>query len=147
MGTALPSDYRDLVDTYGGFGVADSWFVHHPGSVYDLLDLVGEAKRCAEFIDGCRAVRSAGLRAGVAGGLLIWGSTDDGSVLLWDTLGPPDEWTVVVLPRDGDQFERFEGGVVDFLVEVLGGRRFWSVMPDDFPERPELTALPHSDPS
>jgi hypothetical protein len=56
------------------------------------------------------------------GGLLVWGWTDNGDTLLWDTQDDdPDRWRVVMLPRHEPAAIFFDGGVVAFLVALLRG--------------------------
>jgi hypothetical protein len=58
-----------------------------------------------------------------AGGLLPWGSGVRGGLFFWLTgPGDPDEWPVVAASAEWDHWDRFDGTMCEFLVEVAVGR-------------------------
>jgi hypothetical protein len=66
------------------------------------------------------------------GGLLIWGTTSNGDLCFWDTSEvDPDRWTVVVFWLSARIWDRFDGGVADFLLAALRG---------DYPSAQQLIA-------
>lgn len=64
------------------------------------------------------------------GGLLPFGSTDDGDYLFWLTDGRPDNWRVVVWDRGFGGFEKLDVDVTDFLAGLATGE----VLPKEFPD-------------
>ncbi|WP_309090647.1 SMI1/KNR4 family protein [Phenylobacterium sp.] len=64
------------------------------------------------------------------GGLLPFGTTDNGDELFWLTEGAPDTWRVVVWDRGMQTFETFDCGLTDFLAGLATG----TILPKAFPE-------------
>lgn len=60
-------------------------------------------------------------------GLLMWAGDDNGNSLLWLTEGLPDEWPVMIYPRQGDGFERLELSATSFLAYAFSRRIVCSV--------------------
>lgn len=57
------------------------------------------------------------------GGLLEWGSSDDGDKFYWLTEdSDPNNWTIVELPRHESVIYTFDGGMVEFLLAILSKR-------------------------
>lgn len=142
LGTSLPSDYRALVDAYGLVGVDDEVWIFQPNRPLSGADIACRAARFGEFLDARPALRRAGFASYPRpGGLLPCGYTAGASLIAWQTGGRADGWPLVLLERDGVEFERFDGGIVAFIVALLEGRRFDTVLPEDWPTRPVLSYL------
>jgi SMI1-KNR4 cell-wall len=123
LGTALPADYVELLETYGGgqfdgylyllepFAPNDSYDLMHAADVragaLDLLWSNGEPR--PSFLD------APGQR------LLPWASGDGGEYCYWlVTPGiAPDRWPVVVNEGRGPGWEHFDLGCAAFLLAVL----------------------------
>ncbi|MGK5642423.1 SMI1/KNR4 family protein, partial [Streptomyces sp. URMC 126] len=123
MGTALPTDYKQLVDTYGG-GVFDDaiWLLEPwcPNEFYDLITenedrpdilaqlwALGEPKPAVLEEDGNRVV--------------AWALTENGDYLYW-LVRPgqdPDEWTVMVKEGRGPLWESHPMGCAQFIEAAL----------------------------
>jgi len=141
VGFEFPADYRALVDVYGG------------GSLNDELHLRVPTLRRREFQPGFAGFvdfTTEGLGRSISqmrenalalddgktypfpilpepGGLLIWGSTSNGDVCFWDTSEvDPDRWTVVVFWLSARMWDRFDGGVAEFLLAALRGDCPWA---------------------
>ncbi|MCC3770174.1 SMI1/KNR4 family protein [Streptomyces sp. UNOC14_S4] len=123
LGTALPADFKLLAELYPTFVIGDFLSVALPGP--------GAERGWADGVrDGLETVirdwweggMSIGLPPHPApGGLLPWGESLHGDVFLWTTTGPgPDAWPVTVASRNGGWWH-YEGGVVQFLAELLDG--------------------------
>ncbi|WP_157436293.1 hypothetical protein [Actinospica robiniae] len=55
-------------------------------------------------------------------GLLIWGYNGNTDVCFWDTReADPDRWPVVVFLLSSRSWERFDGGMAEFLLAILRG--------------------------
>ncbi|WP_377273804.1 hypothetical protein [Peterkaempfera sp. SMS 1(5)a] len=121
LGDGLPSDYRDFLAVYGagtiddyiGIGTAlDRSFGHNEKM---LAALTGVARSLAQEEGDCPYPVWPD-----KGGLICWGTTIDCAVLFWDTAGSdPDRWPVVVCNRQRN-FTRLDGGMVEFLIRMLG---------------------------
>lgn len=112
----LPSGYRALVERYG------------PGSIAGLAILTpGHPNRYVD-LDRQTAEQRATLRESAVAppyepdALIPWGIDESGNVVWWLTTGEPDEWPVVANEARGEEWERFDGGAVAFIVALLTGR-------------------------
>lgn len=137
LGEMLPSDYVELVESYGPGSFDDFLWVFQPESSRQAIDLVSQARTQLQAL---RDLQAGGepIPYNVAEGeseLLPWAVTDSGDTCYW-VMRPgksPDDWTVVVNESRGPTWEEFSGGVSEFLLAVLTGRHRSSVFPEDFP--------------
>ncbi|MCK7622435.1 SMI1/KNR4 family protein [Streptomyces sp. RS10V-4] len=125
LGTALPSDYKQLVELFG-HGAFDEYLeLHVPGAGFRSSDLVRNAEWLREW--------AAGSRSGLwdpyelypaPGGLLQWGSTEQADQFFWLTEGSdPDRWPVLVTEDVPDSWVRFDGTTAEFIYRMLTDRR------------------------
>ena len=63
------------------------------------------------------------------------GRTDNGGILylVRRILNEPDTWTVAVNEARGDEWNKFDGDITDFLAGALSGAQRYSVFPSNFP--------------
>ncbi|OKJ17086.1 SMI1/KNR4 family protein [Kitasatospora sp. CB01950] len=108
LGTRLPSDYRELMDAYGG-GCWSHWlWLAPPGGLAGLPELIGRSRP-----GPCRPEPD---------GFLVIGSSIDSDRIGWLTVGPdPDAWPVAIRPRHIREEVRLSGGLVEVLVGWLRG--------------------------
>jgi hypothetical protein len=136
--TALPTDYVQLIERYGGGQFEEYLWLLEPASnsVYDLADVVEEREDALEYLWNMGEAKPALLDApGVRA--IAWGSTDNGEYLYWLARpgSAPDEWTVLVNEARGEEWEHFEMGCAEFLVATLTGEvrsgLLWSRYPTE----------------
>ena len=138
LSTTLPSDFKELIDTYGG-GLIDNYMLllepNSPNGVYDLLDLTAQREEANaalwEFGDRPPEMEDGDNR------LVCWGTTDNGEYLFWlvrpgDTA---DQRTIMINSASGEDWERYELTVTQFLLDILSGETrsdvLWSRFPQD----------------
>jgi SMI1/KNR4 family protein SUKH-1 len=129
LGVELPADYRALVERYGGGSIAGLRLLvpGHPNRYVDLLRQV-DPQRWAlqQLID-------QGIEQPYAPGeLLPWGIDDAGNCVWWLM---DEGWPVVANEARGEDWQRYDGGAVAFLVAILAGREptdFLVIEGDDF---------------
>ncbi|MEU9512004.1 hypothetical protein [Micromonospora sp. NPDC048169] len=134
LDSALPGDYKDLVDRYGPGKFDDFLALLAPGHPVARLDL---ARGVAEAAEVLRAYASSGeaLPAPVDG-LTAVALTDNGDTVYWvrDPGDAPDRWRIAVNgARDFDEWHLFDGCLAHFLVDVLNREAVVTAFPDDFP--------------
>jgi len=142
LGFALPDDYKELTSHYppGLFG--DFLTVIYPVSQISTIDLRSqiEASRLT-----FRILKRAGDEIPCDEALLIpVCGTDNGNRVFWvrDPLGDPNRWTLLVNEPRGPQWVKFEGGILQFLVEILSGSTKIEVFPEDYPwGRPKFASI------
>ena len=64
------------------------------------------------------------------GGLVPFGSTDNGDYVLWLPCGAPERWSIVVWDRADGDFEVFDFDLTGFLAGLASG----AIRPKAFPE-------------
>ncbi|MFI2645111.1 SMI1/KNR4 family protein [Streptomyces sp. NPDC018610] len=126
LGTALPADYKRLVETYGD-GVFDGtiWLLV-PDSAYDDCDLHAQAVERAEILAelwDAGEERPAGLSEPGAR-ILPWAFEEGTGAFLYWLARPgqrPDAWTVLYNEGRGPLWEHHGTGCVAFLRAALTG--------------------------
>lgn len=145
LGTALPEDYKNLINLYGVgcFG----------GFVWPLSPFVPKLHAASRFrleagINMMKLFESVKLEDPeslpdfsaypTAGGLLPWGVEDTGGLQGWLTSGSPDKWNTVVLDNDwSEEIYQYETSTTEFLVGWLTG----SIKISFYPEYPMTEPL------
>ncbi|MFE1175697.1 SMI1/KNR4 family protein [Streptomyces sp. NPDC058773] len=120
LGTALPDDFKQLVEAYGR---GDFWGVLCLRTPFGEDNPVRLTADLVEVFGPSREMWPEHYPHPLfpePGGLLTWGVAD-GTQLCWLTVGPPGSWPVVVWSRDHD-YERFDCGVAAFLDGLFSGR-------------------------
>jgi len=146
-GFEFPTDYRAFVERYGGGKILvgpDEW----PVTVMSPCSVPWAPGRPSGFAEYMFQVENLELGHEMnqwdgpdsadwtgpyypdlpePGGLLPWGHSPDGDTLYWSTVDQdPERWPVVMLARGPAVVLPFDGGMVDFLLAVLGGEHFAS---------------------
>jgi hypothetical protein len=62
--------------------------------------------------------------------------TDNGDDLFWQTIGDPDQWTVVVINGRSYRVETFDNSISGFLAGVICGSIRPQFMPQDLCAKP-----------
>jgi hypothetical protein len=131
VGGPLPSDYKWLVEHYG-LGRFDRFvFIFQPGTAVPGAELQYEQ---AQSSWGLNYLREAGEDLPYAPEeLAIAGATDNGDCIYWlRSSEDPDQWPIVVNEARGPKWDRYEGGIVEFIVAVLTRAISVSMFPEMF---------------
>ncbi|GGC88842.1 SMI1/KNR4 family protein [Chelatococcus reniformis] len=135
LGTALPSDYKAYIEAYGSGRIADFIWIFNPFTKRENINLLTQVPRqinvLRELADG-GAPQPFPLFPAPAG-LLPVGMTDNGDVILWLTVGSPDEWTVVINDSRSPEYAAHRRDLTGFLAGVLTGQEPCPIFPDSFP--------------
>ncbi|MFB7221378.1 hypothetical protein [Streptomyces sp. NPDC056227] len=121
LGTALPGDYKRLVELFG-YGAFDDYLsLLLAGGPPGSLDIV----KFNEFWARCAATDGDGrwepYRLYPApGGLLQWASTEQKASFYWLTEGAdPDRWPILVTDDAYTYWDRFDGSTAEFIYRLL----------------------------
>jgi hypothetical protein len=145
VGFEFPRDYREFVAAYGGGAITTPrvspdleitiphvWQRPSSGASGFRGFIEKHIEDCGEFLE---AEASSGLHEfpigcfPSPGGLLSWGESSNSDMFFWSTLAAdPNEWKVVVFERHPGMFVTHEGGMVNFLLDLLGGHNHASEM-------------------
>ncbi|MFK4597692.1 hypothetical protein RKD30_004359 [Streptomyces pristinaespiralis] len=124
LGTALPSDYKQLVEIFGN-GAFDGFLaLQTPDAPCASADIVRHTEWLGEWARtrGSELWRPYAVYP-VPGGLLQWGSTEQAHGFYWLTEGPdPDRWPVLVTEDLPDSWVRFDGPTAEFVHRMLTRR-------------------------
>ncbi|AUG77207.1 hypothetical protein CFP65_2373 [Kitasatospora sp. MMS16-BH015] len=124
-GSALPTDFLWLAETYGSGEIARYLSLFPPLRAAEIGMRSGVHPFSAapsEYEEENEGLDPAYLEPG---GLLTWGFTQNDDVACWHRVGEPDEWPVVIRHdpwTPGPTWVRHEMGVVEFLVRTIRGQ-------------------------
>jgi hypothetical protein len=152
LGIVFPSDYRAWASIYPSIEIDGFLWVRHPSEFYGRVGRKGIVEEfggleSVEVFDQERHFDSSGevkdreqYRAffPAKDGLLPWGTTDNGDILMWRCEGPPDQWRIVVVDGHGLFWQDFDCGFLEFLVRMLKRDIRSRVLPQDFPGEPAI---------
>ena len=124
LGTALPTDYKQLAEIFG-HGAFDGYF--GPLAADSLSGgngIVTRAEGLAEFARARGERLYAPHRLFPApGGLLHWAGTEQGATFYWLTEGPdPDRWPILSTEDDYREWHTFDGSTAEFVFRLLTDR-------------------------
>jgi hypothetical protein len=142
LGTALSTDYREYNNTFGTGCIGAFLWPYNPFSSNENLNLLTRGKLILEAMSVIKE-RFGDTEVPYPlfpepGGLLPWGSTDNGDSLFWLTTGNPDEWPVVVNESRGPSFEEFEESMTGFLARLINEEISSEIIPSYFLDKEAL---------
>ncbi|MGW4874304.1 hypothetical protein [Streptomyces chartreusis] len=142
LGTALPSDFHSLAESYPILVVDDFLMVlvPRPGAEASWASEAREDEILQDLYEMGDADNYVPYPQ--PGGLISWAQSNSGDAFYWRTSSEdPDAWPVVVRGDNGDWSE-FPVGAVEFLAGVYGRTIDVPGMPGDFPsDYPKVLAL------
>jgi hypothetical protein len=139
LGFILPADYKWLIDTYGPGKFGNFLYVLQPYSESKYVRLDYCLARGREIL---RELGHNEEHPYPVDELLPVAATDNGDTIYWVTrpLDAPNLWTITGNEARDVHWPTFDGGIVDFLVAVLTGRRYFEIFPRSFPSNgPEFS--------
>lgn len=123
LGVVLPADFRLLCELYPVFALSDFMYLGAPEpgaevawvqAAHENLEIIAEWCENAD-LDVPMYLYPA------PGGLLPWGTSNQGDYFLWTTNpAGAQEWIVTVASRNGGWWH-YTGGVIQFLADLVSG--------------------------
>jgi hypothetical protein len=134
---ALPADYREFVSRYGTGWIDSFIWIFNPASRNPNLNLERQVQKQLQVLE---EVNQGGMEFVIplfpqVGGVLPFGITDNGDLLVWKTDGDTKNWTVGVLGARSSPLLIFAMDMTSFLAGVCGGSIACAVFPQDFPSQ------------
>ncbi|MFF2780871.1 SMI1/KNR4 family protein [Streptomyces sp. NPDC058052] len=128
IGTRLPGDYRQLVETYGWGEFCDFLYLRTPFGTSEHNGVEWQSARLTGSPERDRDRYPYPLHP-APGGLLVWGTTADADRLCWLTKGSPDDWPVVVWSSE-DRYETHPLSASAFIEGWADGQVTSRLLPD-----------------
>lgn len=129
LGTSLPQDYKDFARLYGSGYFMEFLGVCIPRSPNPNMRLESYVRSvCAGFLTLDEEWPYPWWPH--PGGLIPFGSTDNGDFLFWLARGASADWGIVIWDRGLGHFETFDCDLTDFLAGLATGE----ILPKEFPE-------------
>lgn len=138
LGTELPWDYKELVNTFGPGMFDDFVIVLGPGGneAADLLPNVRNQLSILEYLkQRCDESEVPYPLFPSEPGLLPWATTLNGDGIYWYRNGLPEAWPVVVNAGREPEWEEFHCSAMDFLSGILGRQLRSRIFPESFPPK------------
>lgn len=135
LGLTLPSDYRQLVQTYGTGRWMNFLWVLSPFASNTYINLLDQATRQLDAERTIRAQFPDEMPFPLypePEGLFPWAATDNGDRLYWHTRGEPDLWPTIVYESRGPEFDRHLLPCTEFLTRWISGKLMVRVFPSSF---------------
>jgi len=129
LGTLLPQDYKDLVRLYGSGRLMGFFGICVPVSRSPNLRLLSSFQAVTNMFRLMDELTYPLWPA--AGGLLPFGSSDNGDEFFWLSEGAPADWRVVIWDRGMDVFETLDCDLTDFIAGVATGENIPRAFPED----------------
>ena len=138
VGTELPADYKQFIETFGGGYVDRHLWVLEPGCANEHYDLVTGVKNGDEALEDLWELEEKPQELANGGRLIVWATTDNGEVGYWLARPgqSPDEWTVMVNDESGTVWEHFDMGLARFLLSTLTGSVISGILSYTYPKDP-----------
>ncbi|KPC78366.1 SMI1/KNR4 family protein [Streptomyces sp. NRRL S-4] len=136
LGTTLPTDYRQLVETYGGGIFDETLWLLDPACPDDDYHLLAQAVRRAEILERLWEFEARPVQLEEPGTkVLPWAYIEGTGAMLYWLVKPeqePDEWTVMFNEGRGPLWEHHHAHCASFLLAVLtrqGGTEYFPELP------------------
>lgn len=134
--TKLPDDYKAFLELYGTGSIDDFIWIFNPASNNVNLNFINQMEvqlnALRELQNQCTALNKY-LIYPEPSGLLPFGITDNGDLLLWKTDINSEKWNIILIDSRMSQVEEFNDNFSDFLFSILSRTKCSNIFPDDFP--------------
>jgi SUKH superfamily protein len=138
IGTVLPADYKQFIDTYGSGAIGRFVSIFNPFSKNQHVNLLDAIRTKLDALRELQGEFESERRYPLfpeAGGLLPFGGTDNGDVFFWKTSGEPDQWPVVINESRAPEYEEFAIDMTGFLAGILMRTITSAILPRAFPSQ------------
>lgn len=137
LGTKLPEDYKQFINTYGSGSLGEFMMLLNPTSQNKYLNTFKKMEAMSDFDHKQREFSNIDDTYPIplypnSGGILIWGITDNGEELYWLTTGEPDNWKIIYNSTRDGEFETYDESVTSFLTKVVKGTIKSKFFPEDW---------------
>jgi hypothetical protein len=130
LGLQFPSDYKELIVTYGDGCWQGFWYLLNPFTKNTNLNLIAQASREGasgyDILSAERAEKEMEVSYPHAiwpdeNGLFPWGITDNGGRFFWVTGGNPAQWPIIYYPSRDPDFQKYEMRIFELVLGAVSG--------------------------
>ncbi|WP_081651639.1 SMI1/KNR4 family protein [Cupriavidus sp. WS] len=135
LGIVFPQDYKQFIQEYGSGRIANFLWILNPFSKNSNINLENQLQIQRRVLADL-SLYGESIPYGVfpvPGGVLPFGITDNGDMLYWLTLNKPEGWKIVVNESRSPEWEVFDLGFAEFLLQLIERRITCSAFPTNFP--------------
>lgn len=135
LGFIVPDDYREIVGTYGR-GKFDNFVrVFTPDELGRKIQIKRDALRMAANSQELLGVPPTDTPYPIEA-LTVCAYTDNGDDIYWitDSGSDPNTWRIVVHATRDEEWDAFDGPLIEFFVVVFSGSYVCPTFPDGFPD-------------
>jgi len=129
LGIVMPQDYKDFISIYGAV------------SILGFVNIINPIHVKSENLEAMDPLRLLRQNYGTEyypypvypdpSGLLLWGITDNGDDIFWQTIGSPEQWPIVIKMSRQPVFEEYPGPMSSFLAGLASGTITSAIIPYD----------------
>ena len=122
LGLPCPPDFKQLLATFGEHAWGGFLWVLSPSSSNENLHLERRGHRLPGALHELRRKDADEIPFALypeTSGLLPWGVTDNGDMLLWLTQGPAHWWPTIIVEARGPHHERHQFSATQLLARFL----------------------------
>ncbi|MDX1876085.1 hypothetical protein SBI67_28530 [Mycolicibacterium sp. 120266] len=137
LGFVTPRDYEQIVDTYGAGEFDEFLLVLDPQNDNQYLDLKSQVNVRRQALLG---LTSEVIPYSIES-LTACAYTNNGDVIYWitDRSVNPDDWTVTINAARDNEWDEFDGTLLDLLVGLFTRTHVSPFFPEDFPSPAGVT--------
>jgi hypothetical protein len=135
---SFPSDYIDFINEYGSGRIADFIVIFNPFSKNEDVNFFDQYNFILEDLNYLNDSDKDYYKYQLYpkdNGLIPLGVTDNGDYIFWvvNSKDNSDLWSTAIIPARSPEVEYFEGGLTNFLENLLGNKIKCKSLPDNFP--------------
>jgi hypothetical protein len=148
LGFVTPTDYRQIVDTYGRGLFGDFLWVMLPSDDQPRISLGTQIESARQSFQLLAEILAGSVPEALppydVNTLIPCAATNNGDTIYWitDRATSPDRWPVTVQPSRDPAWDEFDGPLLDFLVAVFIGEHGCPAFPPEFPAASGMTFTP-----
>ncbi len=153
IATPLPDDYKHFIEAYGSGYIGNQIIIWNPFSSIPNINFVPLG---ANKLTDLRKVRVKYKREfnevyppyrifPELGGVLPFGDTVSGDTFFWETIGHPNNWTVLFQENRHDYYEKHSYSLSDFLIRLIKKELPQSILYDEGINKWDFTPIESND--
>ena len=135
LGFVTPSDYQQIINAYGNGKFDDFLRVFAPTDLSSQIKTKREALHMSADSEELFGVPPEVMPYPIES-LAACAYSDNGDVIYWRTQdsADPNKWPVVIHATRDEEWDEYEGTILDFLVAIFDRSYVCPLFPDSFPD-------------